>query len=91
MKKITLLIIIFSSTSVFAQANSQDIYLNQGNSAYNKNQQTNKTCISMLEELDRMKSWVKDQHPSTVDYFKNKEAYIRVAAEWIKVCGVEKK
>lgn len=82
---------ILSSISVFAQANSQDIYLNQGNSSYNKNQQTNKTCISMLEELDRMKSWVKEQHTSTVDYFKNKEAYIRVAAEWIKVCGADKK
>ena len=91
MKKFISFIIVFTSIGLYAQPNSQDMNLTPVNTSYNKIHQTNKTCISMLEELDKMKSYIKEQPPVTVDFVKNKETYIRMASEWIKVCGIERK
>lgn len=91
MKKFICAILVFLPFSIFAQINTQDANVNQVNSTFNKNQHFNRTCIAMLEELEKMKSSVKEQHPATVNYFQNKETYIRAASEWVKVCILEKK
>ena len=90
MKKLFLLLSAFLFTNIYGQQTSQEINPSSNNSTYNKINQTNKICISMAEELDKMKANLNNQSPMTVDYFRNKEIYIKTSAEWIKVCGTVK-
>lgn len=90
MKKLFFLLSAFLFTNIYGQQSSQEINPSSNNSSYNKINQTNKICISMAEELDKMKANLNNQSPMTVDYLRNKETYIKTSSEWIKVCGAFK-
>jgi len=90
MKKLFILLSAFFFTNIYGQQTSQEINPSSNNPTYNKINQTNKICIAMAEELDKMKASVNKQHPLEVDYWRNKETYIKTSAEWIKVCGAVK-
>ena len=87
MKKMVTLGLIFSSINIYAQTNSQESGASAGSNSYNKVSQTNRICISMAEELEKIKSRIANADERTVDFIKNKESYIHTAAEWIRVCG----
>jgi hypothetical protein len=90
MNKRFILALTLFSFNVCAQTYSQESNSAGANSSFNKTSFTNRTCIAMAEELTKMKSYVSDQPDRSVDYFKNKETYIKTAAEWIRVCGSQK-
>ena len=90
MKKLFILLSAVFFTNIYGQQASQEIVPPSNNPTYNKINQTNKICISMAEELDKMKANVNKQHPMEVDYWRNKEMYIKTSFEWIKVCGTVK-
>ena len=87
MNKLIAISLTLFSINLSAQTYSQDSNASTNNSSYNKVSYTNRTCISMAEEVTKMKSYISDQNDRTVDYLKNKETYIKTAAEWIRVCG----
>ena len=87
MKKISLTLLTILSFSVYAQINSQESNATTRNSSLNRITITNNICISMAEEISKIKLYVADQNDRTVDYLKNKETYVKAAAEWVRVCG----
>lgn len=87
MKKISPILFALLSINVYSQSNSQDSNATTANSSFNRTSSTTKICISMAEEISKMKLYVTDQNDRTVDYLKNKELYVKTAAEWVRVCG----
>ena len=87
MKKISPILLTLLSFNLYAQVNSQESNATSRNSSLNRTSITNNICISMAEEISKMKLFVADQNDRTVDYLKNKEIYVKTAAEWVRVCG----
>jgi len=87
MKKISTILLTLLSFNVYAQINSQESNATTRNSLLNRTSSTNNICISMAEEISKMKLYVADQNDRTVDFLKNKEIYVKTAAEWVRVCG----
>ena len=87
MKKISTILLTLLSFNVYAQINSQESNATTRNSLLNRTSITNNICISMAEEISKMKLDVADQNDRTVDFLKNKEIYVKTAAEWVRVCG----
>lgn len=87
MKKMVIAGLTLASINICAQTNLQEPGASLGSNSYNKVIQTNRICISMAEELEKIKSKIANAPEASVDFIKNKEAYIHTAAEWIRVCG----
>ena len=87
MKKISPILLTLLSFNLNAQVNSQESNATTRNSSLNRTSSTNNICIAMAEEISKMKLYVSDQNDRTVDYLKNKEIYVKTAAEWVRVCG----